>query len=139
MYIVQLIFGVVFNMAIFAGLLLLPAGTWAWGRAWVILGGVFIATVATVVSLPLELLDERMKPLVQKGQPLADKIIVLLLVAAFCGVLVFIPLDVFRLQLLGKPGAFVSFLGLLLFIAGWGIMAFALKANTFAAPVVKHQ
>jgi protein-S-isoprenylcysteine O-methyltransferase Ste14 len=139
MYIVRLILGVVFNMAIFAGLLLLPAGTWAWGRAWVFLGVVLIATVATVVSLPRELLDERMKPLVQKGQPLADKILVLLLVATFCGMLVFIPLDVFRLQLLGKPGAFVSFLGLLLFIVGWGIMAFALKANAFAAPVVKHQ
>jgi hypothetical protein len=95
MYIGKLIIGVVFDMAIFAGLLLLPAKTWAWGRAWVFLGVVFIATVATVVSLPRELLDERMKPLVQKGQPLADKLLVLLLVATFCGVLVFIPLDVF--------------------------------------------
>jgi len=29
----KLILGVIFNVAIFAGLLFGPAGTWAWGRA----------------------------------------------------------------------------------------------------------
>jgi protein-S-isoprenylcysteine O-methyltransferase Ste14 len=33
----------------------------------------------------------------------------------------------------------VSVLGLGLFVAGWWIMALALRENTFAAPVVKHQ
>src|SRR5262249_31431956 len=79
------------------------------------------------------------KPSVQKGQPLADKIIVLLLIAAFLGVIVFIPLDLFRFHLMGKPGAFVSALGLILVIAGWWIISLVFKENAFAAPVVKHQ
>ena len=139
MFIGKLIVGIILNMAIFAVLLFLPAGTLQWWRAWVFLGVVFVATVATVVQLPRDLLDERFKPPVQKGQPLADKIVVLLLIAAFVGEIIFIPLDVFRLHLLGKPGTFVSSVGLVLFVAGWWIMALALKENAFAAPVVKHQ
>jgi protein-S-isoprenylcysteine O-methyltransferase Ste14 len=139
MFIGKLIVGIILNMAIFAVLLFLPAGTLQWWRAWVFLGVVFVATVATVVQLPRDLLDERFKPPIQQGQPPADKIVVLLLIATFVGVIVFIPLDVFRLHLLGKPGPFVSSVGLVLFVAGWWIMALALKENAFAAPVVKHQ
>ena len=139
MFIGKLIVGIILNMAIFAVLLFLPAGTLQWWRAWVFLGVVFVATVATVVQLPRDLLDERFKPPIQQGQPPADKIVVLLLIATFVGVIVFIPLDVFRLHLLGKPGTFVSSVGLVLFVAGWWIMALALKENAFAAPVVKHQ
>jgi protein-S-isoprenylcysteine O-methyltransferase Ste14 len=139
MFIGKLIVGITLNMAIFAALLFLPAGTLQWWRAWVFLGVAFVATVATLVQLPRDLLNERFKPPVQKGQPLADKIIVLLLIATFVGVIVFIPLDVFRLHLLGKPGPFVSSVGLVLFVAGWWVMALALKENAFAAPVVKHQ
>ena len=38
-----------------------------------------------------------------------------------------------------KPGAIVSFLGLLLFLAGWWIMFLALRENPFASAVVRHQ
>jgi protein-S-isoprenylcysteine O-methyltransferase Ste14 len=75
----------------------------------------------------------------QKGQPLADKIILLFFIAMFFGLIAFIPLDVFRLHLLGKPGIVVSSLGLVLFVAGWWIMSLALRENAFAAPGVKHQ
>lgn len=139
MFIGKLIVGIILNVAIFAVLLFLPAGTLQWWRAWVFLGVVLVATVATVVQLPRDLLDERFKPPIQQGQPLADKIVVPLLIAAFVGVIIFMPLDVFRLHLLGKPGTFVSSVGLVLFVAGWWIMALALKENAFAAPVVKHQ
>lgn len=139
MFIFKVIIGIILNTAIFGGLLLLPAGTVAWWRAWVFLGVVFVATVATVGSLPKDLLDERFKPPIQKGQPLADKIVLVLLIATFCGLVVFIPLDVFRLHLLGKPGTLVSSLGLVLFVTGWWIIALALRENAFAAPVVKHQ
>jgi protein-S-isoprenylcysteine O-methyltransferase Ste14 len=56
----------------------------------------------------------------------------------FVGVTVFIPLDVFRLHLMRRPGPVVSSLGLALFVAGWWIITIALRANAFAAPVVKH-
>jgi protein-S-isoprenylcysteine O-methyltransferase Ste14 len=138
----KLIGGVVFNVAIYGGLLFLPAGTLDWWRAWVFLGLVFVGTVASTVSLfrvNKELLEERFKPPVQQGQPLADKIVVLLLIAGFVSVILFIPLDVFRFHLMAKPGTVVSSLGLVLFVMGWWIMTLALMQNAFAVPVVKHQ
>ncbi len=60
-------------------------------------------------------------------------------IAGFCGVIVSIPLDVFRWHLLGAPGPLVSSLALLLFVGGWAIVTLALRENAFAAPVVKHQ
>ena len=139
MFIGKLIAGIVLNVAVFAVLLFVRAGTLAWWRAWVFLGVVFVATVATVVQLPQGLLEERFKPPIQQGQPLADKIVLPLLIAGFVGVTVCIPLDVFRWHLLGKPGILVSSVGLVLFLAGWWVMALALRENAFAAPVVKHQ
>jgi protein-S-isoprenylcysteine O-methyltransferase Ste14 len=142
MFICKLILGIILNVAIFSALLFLPAGTWAWWRAWVFLGVVFVATVASTVSIfrvNKDVLNERLKPPIQKGQPLADKLVLLLFLATFVGLLVFIPLDVFRLHLLNEPGTLVSSLGLVLFVAAWWIISLALRENAFAAPVVKLQ
>jgi protein-S-isoprenylcysteine O-methyltransferase Ste14 len=142
MSIFKLAAGIIFNVAIFAGCLFLPATTLNWLRAWVFLGVVFVCAVASTVNLyrvNKDLFEERFKPPVQKGQPLADKIVVVVLIAAFVGSIIFIPLDVFRFHLLAKPGTLVSFSGLILFVAGWWIMTLALKENAFAAPAVKHQ
>lgn len=73
-----------------------------------------------------------------KGQPLAAKIIVLLLLG-FVGVITFIPLDLFRFHLMAKPATLVASFGLVLFVTGWSMMTLALKENAFAAPVVKYQ
>lgn len=137
----KLFFGVLSNLVIFGGLLFVPAGTLNWWRAWVFVGAVFVCTVATLFSLYSNqgLLEERFKSPIQKEQPLADKIILLLILAAFCGVMIFIPLDVFRLHLFSKPESFISALGLPTFMAGWWIMGLAMRENAFAAPVVKHQ
>lgn len=137
----KLIAGILFPVVIFGGFLFLPAGTLHWWRAWVFIGVVFVATVATMVSVfadRKDLLNERFKPLIQKGQPLADKIVVVLFVGPFYGLIIFIPLDVFRFHLLGQPGAVVSSLGLVLFLAGWLIVSLAFRENAFAAPVVRH-
>jgi protein-S-isoprenylcysteine O-methyltransferase Ste14 len=142
MSIFTLIGGVVFNVAIFGGLLFLPAGTLDWWRAWVFLGVVFVGTVASTVSVfrvNKDLLEERFKPPIQQGQPLADKIVVVMLIATFVSVIVFIPLDVFRWHLMAKPGTLASSVGLVLFVVGWWIMTLALRENAFAVPVVKHQ
>jgi protein-S-isoprenylcysteine O-methyltransferase Ste14 len=142
MFVFKLIAGTIINVALFGGLLFVPAGTLEWWRAWVFLGVVFVGTVASTVSIfrvNKDLLDERFKPPIQKGQPLADKIVVILFIAMFLGLIAFIPLDVFRFHLMGKPGTLVSSLGLVLFVAGWWIMTLALRENAFAAPVVKHQ
>jgi protein-S-isoprenylcysteine O-methyltransferase Ste14 len=133
---------IILNVGIFGVLLFIPAGTLHWTRAWVFLGVVFIAATATMFGVFAdneELLNERYKPPVQKEQPLADKIVAPAFVAAFFGLIVFIPMDVFRFHLLGEPRAAVSLFGLALFVAGWVIFSLAFKENAFAAPVVKHQ
>ena len=104
----------------------------------VVLVGATVSTVSVRLANPA-LLDERFKPPVQKGQPLADRIVVLSLIAAFVAEIAFIPLDVFRLHLMSPPGVFVSSAGILVFVAGWWVMTLALRANPFAAPVVRHQ
>jgi protein-S-isoprenylcysteine O-methyltransferase Ste14 len=142
MFILKLIASIIFNVAIFAVLLFLPAATLDWWRAWLFIGVVFIGTAGAMVSLSRDhegLLKERLKPPIQKGQPLADKIIVVLYLAAFSGLVIFIPLDVFRFHLMGKPGTLVSSLGLALLVAGWWIAYLALRENAFAALVVKYQ
>lgn len=138
----KLILGVLYNLAIFGALLFLPAGTLRWWRAWVFLGVVLIGTVATLVSLlpgRADLLNERFKLPIQKGQPLADKIIVLLMIAMFLSLVVFIPLDVFRFHLMSKPGAVVSALGLVLYVVGWWIISLTFKENPFAIAAVRLQ
>ena len=142
MSICTLIGGVLLNVAIFGGLLFVPAGTLDWWRAWVFLGVVFVGAVASTVSVfrvNKDVLAERFKPPIQKGQPLADQIVVVLLIAGFVSVLVGMPLDVFRWHLMATPGTLVSSLGLVLFVVGWWIMTLALRENAFAAPVVKYQ
>lgn len=139
MFLLRLIVGTILQVAIFGGLLLLPAGTWAWWRAWVVIGAMVAISVLASFRLPRDLLDERWKPPIQRGQPLADKIVVGLFLAAFFGEVVFIPLDVFRFRLLGRPGPLVSSLGLLLMVAGCWITYLSLPENAFAASAVKHQ
>jgi protein-S-isoprenylcysteine O-methyltransferase Ste14 len=142
MSIPKLISGILCNVAIFGVSLFLPAGTLDWWRAWAFLAVVFVcatASTASVYRVNKDLLEERFKPPLQKGQPLADKIVVVLLIASFIGVVAFIPLDVFRLHLMARPGTLVSSLGLVLFVAGWWIMTLALRENAFASPAVKLQ
>jgi protein-S-isoprenylcysteine O-methyltransferase Ste14 len=108
---------------------------------------VFLAVVFVASSMTMfgvfpgrpELLDERYKAPIQKGQPLSDKVLTPLLLMTFLGLVVFIPLDVFRFHLLERPAPGVAALGLVLFAAGWGAVALGLRENAFAAPVVKHQ
>ncbi|MRR57876.1 MAG: isoprenylcysteine carboxylmethyltransferase family protein [Deltaproteobacteria bacterium] len=142
MSLLKLIAGVISNVVIFGLSLFLPAGTLDWWRAWVFLAVVLVAAVASTAALNRSdpaLLNERFKPPVQKGQPLADKILVLLLLSTFIGLIIFIPLDVFRFHLLARPGAVVSSAGLVLFSAGWWILTLAMLDNPFAVTVVRLQ
>ena len=86
-----------------------------------------------------DLFSQRAKGIIQKGQPLWDRVLVILLVVSYVGQIVFIPLDVFRFHLVSKPGEFVSFLGHAFYVAGWWIMTLAMKVNPFAVPVIRLQ
>jgi protein-S-isoprenylcysteine O-methyltransferase Ste14 len=142
MSIPKVIAGVVFNVAFYALLLFVPAGTLHWWRAWVFLAvTVAVMAVAIFSILPdnTDLFSQRAKGIIQKGQPLWDRVLVIVLVVSYVGQIVFIPLDVFRFHLVPKPGGLVSFFGLALYVAGWWIMTLAMKVNPFAVPVVRLQ
>ena len=142
MFIFKLILSIIIQIVVFGILLFLPAETLMWWHAWVFLVVVFVSmsvTIASIFPSNKAILEERLKPLMQKGQPLADKVIVVLFAVMFYCLIAFIPLDVFRFHLMGKPGTLVSSLGLLLFVAGWWVISLALKVNPFAGPVLKHQ
>lgn len=142
MFVLKLIASVLLNVLIFTMPLFVPAGTLDWWRAWVIVGISLVGAVGAIASLAREhrgILEERMKPPIQKDQPFADKILVLLLLIAFLGILVVSSLDVFRFHLMSKPGTLISSLGLAMTIVGWWITYLALRENAFAALVVKHQ
>lgn len=132
----------VIQFAIFAGMLFFPAGTLLWGRAWIFLGVMSIASIAMVAYIVpgnRELLEERYKFPIQKGQTFADKVLVTIFVLSFLAEIIFIPLDVFRFHLLGETGMRVALIGMALFLAGWVIISLVLKENRFAVLVVKDQ
>jgi protein-S-isoprenylcysteine O-methyltransferase Ste14 len=138
----KLIAGVVFNVAFYALLLFVPAGTLNWWRAWVFLAVTVVVMALAVFSILPDnagLFSQRARGIIQKGQPLWDRVFVILLVVSYVGQIVLIPLDVFRFHFVPKPSGFVSFFGLALYVAGWWIMTLAIKANPFAVPVVRLQ
>ena len=141
MFVLKLIYSVFMQVAIFGLMLFVPAGTLVWPRAWILIAGVAAGTVVTMLYLGGDegLINERLKGPLQHGQPVADRIVLILFLATFVGLVVFIPLDVFELQLIGGPGLPGSIAGLGFFAAGWWLIALALHENTFAAPVVKYQ
>jgi hypothetical protein len=123
MSIPKVIAGVVFNVALYALLLFVPAGTLHWWRAWVFLAVTVAVMVVAIFSISpdnADLFSQRAKGIIQKGQPLWDRVLVILMVVSYVGQIVFIPLDVFRFYLVAKPDGLVSFLGLALYVAGCG-------------------
>jgi protein-S-isoprenylcysteine O-methyltransferase Ste14 len=131
--------GILINTASFAILLFVPAGTLDWPRAWLFLAVVLVAATLGTLSISADLLDERYKPGLQKGQPLADKLLVTLFIVAFAATIMLAPVDVFRWQLLPPPPLVLSIVGLVLFAGAWSLLVVAMVANRFAIPVVRLQ
>jgi protein-S-isoprenylcysteine O-methyltransferase Ste14 len=142
MFIRRLVIGIAWNLLTYGALLFATAGTFDWWRAWVLLGVIVVMTVMTMMLVfrtRPDLLRERMRGMVQKGQPMVDRVIVLTFLVTYVGSIAFIAVDVFELHLLPKPGVWVSSLGMVLVLAGWLVISLVFRENAFAAPVVKHQ
>jgi protein-S-isoprenylcysteine O-methyltransferase Ste14 len=138
----KVLFSVLWNAGTYGAALFLTAGRIDWWRAWVLVGMIAAGTLATMLLVfrtRPDLLRERMRGMVQKGQPVADRVLVLVFLATYMGSTAFIARDVFDLHLLPKPSVWVSSLGLVLVVVGWAIIALVFRENAFAAPVVKHQ
>lgn len=141
-FILRRVIGVVLYVGLFGILLFAPAGTLRWWRAWILLGVLLVVRIIGFLSMlraNRDLLRERSRLPVQKGQPLADKFLLPLFMAAFAGLVAFNSLDRFRFRLMAEPSSIVSAGGLLMFVAGWWLVTVALRTNAFAATVVRHQ
>jgi protein-S-isoprenylcysteine O-methyltransferase Ste14 len=128
--------------AVVAALLLVPAGTLLWWRAWIYVSVMLVGTLAAafgILRVNASLLCERLRLPIQTGQSLSDKILLPATITAFVGLLILIALDVFRLHLLAKPSAAASAFGLAIFIAGWWFGYLGMRENAFAVSVVKYQ
>lgn len=135
--------GVVGYVLLFAVLLLIPAGQPFWPRAWVLLAALLAVRLAGTLTLwrvSRSLLIERSRLLpLHPQQPLADKILLPLVMASFAGLVAFVAYERFHLHWLPRPPAPVSLLGLVMFVAGWSLIYDVFKTNAFAATVVRHQ
>ncbi|WP_440641472.1 methyltransferase family protein [Bradyrhizobium sp. PUT101] len=121
-------------------LLFACAGTLHWPSAWT-----FLVTSALLGPLcgwwlyriDPALLAERLRPLLQKDQPAADKTFMVVFVAAMLAWLVAMGLDR-RFHPSDMPTALQA-LGLALFLASTLFTMWVFRENSFAAPVVKLQ
>ncbi|NNG14512.1 MAG: isoprenylcysteine carboxylmethyltransferase family protein [Gammaproteobacteria bacterium] len=142
MLILKGLIGTAVQIASFAAMLLLPAGTLDWPRAiqFLVAHGVLSLTATIVLALyaPASL-EARMQGPVHKSQPKADRVISFLLFPLLCAWFVSIPLEVFHLHWLPAPGFMVSMLGAGLFFIGYAIILISVYQNEFAAPIVKDQ
>jgi protein-S-isoprenylcysteine O-methyltransferase Ste14 len=139
---IRLIGGVVYVVVLYGAALLLPAGTWHWPRAWILLGLTALSTAMSTAYLNAtspEIVKERWKPPIQKGQPLADKVLLILFILLYLGTMVLTALDVFRWHLLPKPGLAVSSIGLILYVTSWVLITRVLRENAFASAAVRYQ
>jgi protein-S-isoprenylcysteine O-methyltransferase Ste14 len=124
-------------------LLFTSAGTLAWWRAWVLLAVLLLVRgpgAHAVYRVNPGLLRERARLPIHKEQPLADRLLVLgVLATGFLGLPAVAALDAFRWHVLPRPAPLVAGLGLVLFALGWSIKSLALRANAFAVTVVRLQ
>ncbi len=121
-------------------LLFASAGTLHWPSAWVFL-------VTSVLLGPLcgwwlyrvdpALLAERLRPVLQKDQPAADKLFMTVFVATMLAWLAAMGLDRRRLAS-DMPATFQAF-GFVLFLLSTLFILWVFRENSFAAPVVKLQ
>lgn len=121
-------------------LLFASAGTLQWPSAWV-----FLATCALLGPLcgwwlyrvDPALLAERLRPVLQRDQPAADKVFMTVFVFAMLAWLVAMGLD--RRTLSSDMPVAFQVLGLVLFLLSTLFILWVFRENSFAAPVVKLQ
>lgn len=125
----------------FGALLFGAAGTLRWPAGWVFLLLFFAA--AGMISRMLfarnpDLLRERLKPIVQRGQARWDQVLMSLIAALFVGWLIVMGLDAERFRWSSVP-VWLQVAGGIGVALGMAIAYLALRENAYAIPVVRIQ
>lgn len=127
--------------AVFAALLFGAAGTLSWPAGWLFMVLFFLSGMLMSLWLARqdpELLEERMKSLIQKDQPVWDRILMPIIAVCFIGWLPLMGLDTVRFRWSAVPVWF-QVLGGAGVAIGRAICFLAFRENSFAVPVVKLQ
>jgi protein-S-isoprenylcysteine O-methyltransferase Ste14 len=122
-------------------LLLVAANDWRWPQGWAFLAIFGVGSLgfcAWLLRRDPALLASRLGPLVQRGQPMWDRVFLLSFIALWCGWLVLMALDAQRWRTSHLP-RWENVAGGALVIAGFLATALVLRENSFAAPVVRVQ
>ena len=122
-------------------LLFLAAGTFAWPGAWVYLVLMILLSFTLGIDLARRdpgLLRERMGSPVQRDQPAADKVLLIVLLLVIFTWLVLMGLDAKRFAWSSVP-TLVQVLGALITLWSIWFCHRTMRENSFAAPVVKLQ
>ncbi|MDG4874346.1 isoprenylcysteine carboxylmethyltransferase family protein [Mesorhizobium sp. WSM4935] len=121
-------------------LLFLSAGTLHWTGAWVyivVMVGLSLTMGVALARRDPGLMNERLRPPIQKTQTAADKIVLSILLLGIVAWLVLMGLDI-RFGWSAAP-VWVQVVGVLVLLAGIWICYLTMLENSFAAPVVKIQ
>lgn len=122
-------------------LLFLPAGTVAWPQGWIFLALFFGCSQATGLWLLRRdpaLLAERMRSPLSGNQTPRDRAIIVGIMIAFVGWLVFMAFDAVRFRWSHTP-VWAQILGAMLIVAAFAGWIAVLRANSFAATQIRLQ
>jgi protein-S-isoprenylcysteine O-methyltransferase Ste14 len=123
-----------------AALLFGPAGTLHWPAAWVFLGTIAVLGISCGLWLAKTdpaLLAERLHPMMQKGQPLADK--KFMLAFGLVALIWFLAIGLDRRYHASDVPLALQALGWAMLVLSTGFIMWVMRENSFAAPVVKLQ
>jgi protein-S-isoprenylcysteine O-methyltransferase Ste14 len=137
----RLIVQTVVWFGIMGAVLFASAGTFVWPAAWIYLAIMLALSLVTGLLLAWHdpaLLKERLGALIQKDQPMADKVLLSVLLLFLFGAFAFMALDAARFKWSAVP-PWAQAAGALLLVLSIGFNYRVLRENSFAAPVVKVQ
>jgi protein-S-isoprenylcysteine O-methyltransferase Ste14 len=121
-------------------LLFMAAGTLHWPAAWVFLAAMAILGVSGGLWLARTdpaLLAERMRPMMQDDQPAADKKFMLAFGAV--ALIWFVTIGLDRRMHASEVPVVLQAVGLIMLVLSSGFIMWVMRANSFAAPVIKLQ
>jgi protein-S-isoprenylcysteine O-methyltransferase Ste14 len=129
------------GLAIMLVLLFVPAGTLAWAAGWIFLVEFSIASALITRWLQRHnpaLLEERMKPLIQRDQKPWDRQLMAAFLLLWCAWFVVMSLDAARFGWSHVP-LWLQVIGAVAIAVAMYTMFAVMRTNTFAVPVVKIQ
>jgi protein-S-isoprenylcysteine O-methyltransferase Ste14 len=121
-------------------LLFVPAGTLHWPAAWAFLSSMAILGISAGLWLAKTdpaLLAERMRPMMQSDQPLADK--KFMLAFGFVALIWFLAIGLDARYHASDVPLELQALGLAMLLCSTGFILWVMRENSFAAPVIKLQ